>query len=221
MSPQPRPRKKRPEKLNLRRSCLLGLAVWGAWAALLPTVWAQATPALASPRPVASPSTSTAPAAEGWVRGVLGQPRRVGEGRLRFLGMAIYDAVLWSGGPLNARAPLNQPLALELRYLRSLSGARIAQRSLDEMRRQPDFNAAMAEDWLAQLQALLPDVSEGDRIVGAYWPGEGLEFWVNGRLAGRVTDPVLARLFMGIWLAPQTSEAPLRERLLGLKEASP
>lgn len=155
------------------------------------------------------------------MRGALRQPRRVGEGRLRFFGMAIYDAVLWRGAQWSASTPLGQPLALELRYLRSLSGQRIAQRSLDEMRRQPDFDATKASDWLAQMQALFPDVTDGDRIVGAYWPGEGLEFWVNGRWAGRVTDPVLARLFMGIWLAPQTSEAQLRERLLGLNEAAP
>jgi hypothetical protein len=57
----------------------------------------------------------------------------VGSGTLRYFGLRIYDATLWSPGGVWASG---QPFALELRYARSFDGAAIARRSIEEMRAQ-------------------------------------------------------------------------------------
>ncbi len=146
--------------------------------------------------------------------------RLQGEATLRFWGLRIYHARLWTRPDFRAEpqaAPLaDQALLLELQYLRDLQGPAIAERSLQEMRRSPDFPEAQATRWLATLQRLLPDVRAGDRLSGQYLPGQGLQFWHNDRLLGRVDDLDLARRFMGIWLAPTTSEPAMRLALLGL-----
>jgi hypothetical protein len=140
--------------------------------------------------------------------------RLQGSGGLRFLGLRVYLARLWSA----ERAVVDDwmlPLALEIEYQRKLVGAQIAERSLAEMRRQREIAADAAERWLAAMKELFPDVDAGHRLTGVHRPGEGVRFFHNGRLRGEVRDPEFARLFFGIWLARETSEPSLRAALLG------
>jgi hypothetical protein len=146
---------------------------------------------------------------------VLEGARLQGEGRLRFLGLAVYDARLWAPAPVPADQWAGQPLALELRYARALHGRKIAERSIEEMRRQAEIPAEQARGWLDALARLIPDVEDGDRLTGVQHPGAAAQFFYNGALRGEVRDPVFTRLFFGIWLSPQTSEPALRHRLLG------
>jgi hypothetical protein len=145
------------------------------------------------------------------------QARSTGYGRLRFMGLRVYDARLWraesEGAALDDWG--TQPLALEIRYLRALEGKQIAERSLDEMRRQGDINPDTAQGWLAQMVKLFPNVKNGDRLTGLNLPGEGARFYLNGQRRGEVRDTEFARRFFGIWLAPQSSDSKLRAALLG------
>jgi hypothetical protein len=142
-----------------------------------------------------------------------------GTGRLRYFGLRIYEARLWAPATVTAADWARAPLALELQYARSLVGRLIAQRSLDEMRRQGDLDAAKAERWLGRMKELFPDVSEGDRITGVQRPGETTRVFFNGALRGEVRDAEFTRLFFGIWLSPQTSEPAMRDTLLGAAKA--
>jgi hypothetical protein len=147
------------------------------------------------------------------VAALLPAARLQGSARLRFLGLAVYDARLWSG-PRAVGDDWDVPLALEIVYLRALEGARIAERSLAEMRRQGEIDPGTADRWLQAMTAVFPDVREGDRITGVGKPREAARFFVNGRLRGEVGDGEFARRFFGIWLSPQTSEPALRRALI-------
>jgi Chalcone isomerase-like len=133
---------------------------------------------------------------------------------LRFFGLRVYDAELWSAAPMTLESWRDQPFALALSYHRALKGPEIAKRSLVEMRRQGPIAEADANRWLAEMQAAFPDVAEGDRITGRHEPGQGARFFVNGRLQREVREPAFATRFFGIWLSPQTSEPAMREALL-------
>ncbi|MCV2360619.1 chalcone isomerase family protein [Paucibacter sp. TC2R-5] len=141
--------------------------------------------------------------------------RQLAQAQMRFFGLLIYDIRLWAKDAVDAQNWPQQVLALELEYARSLSGTEIAKRSLTEMRRQSEIGSEQAQRWLAEMEAAFPDVKAGDRISGLNEPGAGINFFVNGRLQRSIKDPVFSRLFMGIWLAPQTSEPKLRKQLLG------
>lgn len=143
----------------------------------------------------------------------------IGEGRLRYLGLHVYDIRLWAPNAQAARMPESKPLALELEYARSLDGKAIAERSLKEMQGIDSVDAAQAERWLAQMQRIFPDVKAGDRITGVQQPGEAALFFVNGQARGEVRDADFTRLFFGIWLSPRTSQPRLREALLGTRES--
>ena len=184
----------RPAAAVTRRAWLLAAGV--AWAG----------PAL---------SQTANPAAPAELAADLPQARLQGRGRLRFLGLRIYDIRLWAGASPVGAQWAGVPLALELEYARSLDGAQIAERSLVEMQRQAEPAADTAERWLSAMKKIFPDVRAGDRITGLNLPGQGARFFHNGVLRGEVRDTEFARLFFGIWLSPRTSEPALRESLLG------
>jgi Chalcone isomerase-like len=81
------------------------------------------------------------------------------------------------------------------------------------------MGAELETRWEAQMRALFPDVKTGDRITGVHQPRTGAVFWSNARLLGEIRDPAFAKLFFGIWLAPQTSEPQLRQALLAQAKA--
>lgn len=135
-----------------------------------------------------------------------------GQHLMRFFGLSIYDIQLWVAPGF--RPGQDVDLALSLTYRRSLSGAAIAQRSLDEMARQGPIAPAQAQAWLEAMTRLFPDVGAGDRLTGHYRVGQGVQFWFNGQPRGGVSDADFARRFFDIWLGPQTSEPALRAALL-------
>lgn len=193
------------KQLSRRRALRLGAT--GALVALglAPGVraMAQATEASAS---LALPTElqTTLPAAQ-----------LLGSGRLRFLGLSIYDSRLWVPSGFNAASYVQSPFALELIYRRGLTGKLIAERSLKEMRRQGNFSAAQEQAWLQAMEQAFPDVKDGDRITGLHTPGVGARFWFNGQARATVADADFSRVFFGIWLSAASSEPQLRSQLLG------
>jgi hypothetical protein len=183
-----------------RRAALGQLAGWASLALAGPSAQAQ-SPGAAPPPELAAEWPSAA-------------PRLQGQARFRFFGLHIYDLRLWAPQPLRAATLSEQPLALELIYARGLEGGRIAQRSLDEMRRAGPLDEPTAQRWLAAMRGLFPDVAEADRITGVQVPGERARFHVNAKPAGEVREAEFARRFFGIWLAPHSSEPALRQQLL-------
>ena len=137
-----------------------------------------------------------------------------GAARLRFFGFDVYDSKLWVGSGFKATDYAKSPFALELSYLRSLSGAAIAERSIKEMRRVGPISAEQEARWLKAMQEAFPDVKAGDRIVGLHTPGTGARFWYNGQSRPAVPDTEFSRYFFGIWLHDNTSEPKLRTSLL-------
>jgi Chalcone isomerase-like len=162
-------------------------------------------------------TTADAPPAE--VSANLAQAQLLGLGRLRFMGLRVYEARLWVPGNVeaaNVKAEwVAQTLALDIRYQRALKGALIAERSLQEMRRQGDIAPEVADRWLAAMTTLFPDVAKDSRLTGLNLPGVGVRFFVNGSARGDVRDPEFARFFFGIWLSPKSSEPSMRDALLG------
>ncbi|WP_372659477.1 chalcone isomerase family protein [Hydrogenophaga sp.] len=149
------------------------------------------------------------------VAATLAEPRLMGSATLRFFGLKIYQARLWTEAGFAANAFQRHTFALELQYARALNGPEIAERSLKEMRRENTLDAARSQAWQTAMQAAFPDVVEGDRLTGLYRPGQATPFYFNGQLRSTVDDPSFGPAFFGIWLSPGTSEPDLRRRLLG------
>jgi hypothetical protein len=148
------------------------------------------------------------------LRNVLRTPRLVGKERFTYWGFEVYDASLWANATFVAEDWGKQLLVLELRYLRNFQGADIAQRSMDEMQGQRPLSDTQKKNWLATLQALIPNVRAGESITGVYAPDKGMQLLHQDRILGELRDPEFAQRFLGIWLAPETSQRKLRQQLL-------
>jgi hypothetical protein len=143
-----------------------------------------------------------------------------GEGPLRWFGLTLYQARLWSAETFEPMRWEHHGFALELIYARSLSGARIAEASLELMQAQRatrEESTSRDATWLRLMRTSFPDVQAGDRIVGIY-PGAqaGCRFVHNLRTTGETPDSDFARAFFAIWLDPKTREPGLRKALLSL-----
>ncbi|MEX0958293.1 MAG: chalcone isomerase family protein [Burkholderiales bacterium] len=157
-------------------------------------------PAVAIP-PLPAPVAQTAPGL---------QP--VGEGRLRWFGLHIYDAALWAS---DSNWSIDRAFALDIRYARSISAQRLVSTTLDEMRRLGFTDETTLARWAQALARVFPDVQRGERITGVNRPGEGVLFFHDGRPTGNVGESEFARAFFAIWLDPRTREPKLRESLIG------
>ena len=199
--------------------------LWVAAPVVMALALALCQPAIASTEALPEPNNQRQRGAAEAAMGSAAHPqlpgsRLRGEGKLRFLGLGIYQARLWTSPSFRADQALDHPVVLELTYLRDFEGDTIAQRSLDEMRRAGPLSEAQAQRWLAAMQRLFPNVRSGERVTGMHQPGQGASFWVDGRPLGEIADPEFGRRFFGIWLAPSTSQPGLRLSLLGLATSS-
>ncbi len=137
----------------------------------------------------------------------------VGSGRLNVLFWEVYDAKLFAPEGVWQE---QQPFALQLSYLRDISGKQIADKSAEEMRRLEVAGEMKLADWHAQMRRIFPDVEKGDTITGIYTKGGETIFYFNGEEAGRISEPEFGKAFFDIWLSQHTTAPDLRKKLLGL-----
>ena len=176
-----------------------------------------ASAAAASGTTATDPAVTQAPAA---VRAALAQARLQGQGVLRWFGLKIYEARLWTGGESLDPARYEQAaFALDLRYARALDGAAIAQASHKEITRLGFGSAEQRAAWLDAMHRIFPDVTDGDRITGVHHPDRGVAFYRNDVPIGRIDAPGFGRAFFAIWLDCRTVAPDVRNALLGLAGA--
>jgi len=145
----------------------------------------------------------------------LGDARAAGSGRLTWFGLHVYDARLYvPAGGIDPRRYAEHPFALELTYARTLAGRAIAERSSAEIARLGLGTEEQRARWLQAMTALFPDVRSGQRLAGVHVPLRGTEFYLDGRLLGRIDDPAFGAAFFAIWLDARTVAPDLRASLL-------
>lgn len=135
-----------------------------------------------------------------------------GGGLLTFFGISVYDGWYWSAAP---GWPQTGPHALDLHYHRSLDGAKIAERSVEEITKLGLGSAADRVRWGAAMTRVFPDVKPGDRLTGINVGNGVVRYFYNGKPIGDIGDAGFADAFFGIWLDPDSSRADFRKKLLG------
>ncbi|MFN5235025.1 MAG: hypothetical protein ACK5CK_11015, partial [Burkholderiaceae bacterium] len=91
---------------------------------------------------------STALANSGGLKQALPDATVIGSGSFRWFGLKLYDASLWAvRGSFNPDNWQSASLALELNYARTLEGRRIAEASIDEMKKLGIGTPAQHKAW--------------------------------------------------------------------------
>jgi hypothetical protein len=137
----------------------------------------------------------------------------VGRGVLTYVFWDIYAATLYA--PHGKWDPA-KPFALSLEYYRDLDGKDIADRSVQEMRKEGFTDEVKLATWNAQLKTIFPDVKDGSVLSAIYLPGKETVFYSGDNTIGSIKGDDFGRCFFGIWLGQKTSAPELRRALLGL-----
>ena len=144
-----------------------------------------------------------------YISSELNQANLQGSGTLTFFGFHIYDAALYRGSKISSA-----DFALDLRYQKSLSGAAIANRTTEEMKKI-GVPGVQADAWGKELAGFMPNVEPGQNLTAVYNVKQGTTFMYDGKRIAQIQGADFAKAFFGIWLDQKTSIPKLREQLLG------
>jgi hypothetical protein len=146
--------------------------------------------------------------------------RKVGGGELKWLGMSIYDASLWTSSGRYAGFGGNDTVALSLWYQRAFTRDDLISITETAWRRLGQPDSAQRARWLAELQLAWSDVAPGENVTTVVVPGGPTRFYdQRGRFA-QVDDPAFGPAFLAIWLDPRSVVRDLRRQLLGGRDAA-
>ncbi|MGA1294201.1 MAG: chalcone isomerase family protein, partial [Burkholderiaceae bacterium] len=146
-----------------------------------------------------------------WFQGQSLSYRLRGQANMRWFGLLLYEARLWTLDAFDSKHWADQRFALELVYARSFDGAKIAQASLELMQAQHGKVTERDRQWLAWMQQSFPNIQAKDRLLGLHQGAkEGCRFVHNRQVRLDIPDAQFAKAFFGIWLDPRTTEPALR-----------
>lgn len=146
--------------------------------------------------------------------------RKVGGGELKWLGLRIYDASLWTSTGRYAGPGTGDTVALSLWYQRAFKRDELLGITETAWRKLGQPDATQRERWLAELRRAWSDVAPGQNVTTVVVPGGPTRFYdQRGRFA-KVDDPAFGPAFLAIWLDPRSVVSDLRRQLLGGRDAA-
>ncbi len=151
--------------------------------------------------------------AAGW-RQDLPQAKLIGSGDLRWFGLHIYSARLWTESP--TFDPKNS-FALELTYQRNITRERFVDTSVDEIKRLygNGISNEILQRWRSHMEKAFTDVKSGDQLIGVHLPKIGCRFYSRDKLLAEINDTDFADAFFAIWFDPRSKDSGLRKQLTG------
>lgn len=136
----------------------------------------------------------------------------VGRGVLSYAFWDIYEATLYAP---EGRWKPSAPFALSIEYYHAIDGKSIADKSVQEMRKQGFDDEVKLATWYRQMKNIFPDVAAGTVLSAVHIPGKETRFYRGSKVIGSIKDQRFARAFFNIWLGEKSSEPKLRRALLG------
>ena len=105
--------------------------------------------------------------------------------------------------------------SMRLSMLRSLAGTKITEAIDEGFERNSKAQRDALRARLARLDAMFPDVAEGDIIALTYVPGKGTIVAVKGAEKGVIEGKDFADALFAVWLGPSPVQDDLKKALLG------
>ncbi|MDP2492965.1 hypothetical protein Q8W25_03010 [Shimia thalassica] len=145
-------------------------------------------------------------------RAGLGEAERLGEATIRWLGVPIYEAAVFT--PKAQAFEWNAPMALELTYRRGFAKGQLLEATMKEIIRvegtrsdTPALQTALADCYR--------EVKPGDRVVAVSTSPDRLSLYQNSIRLCDLGFQNIQKRFLGIWLSGDSRIARLGPRLKG------
>lgn len=135
-----------------------------------------------------------------------------------FLKVKVYVAALYLVQKQSDAAQIlgvDKPWRLELRFLRDVDGADIRDAFSEGFDKSTGGKAEALKPRIDAMNALVPDLKEGDRMAFTHVAGQGVAVAVNDAAKGQVEGADFAAAMLGIWLGPEPPNDELKAGLLG------
>ena len=136
---------------------------------------------------------------------------------LTYLWADVYAAALYAPADTRAKLAWDQQKALRLvlYYFRDIDRNDVIKAATTTLERQhAPATLARLKPELEQLHARFRNIRSGDRYALDFQPGRGLSLEINDQVVFSSRNDELAKVYLGIWLAPKGLSDSLRNTLL-------
>lgn len=140
----------------------------------------------------------------------------VGAGELKWFGLPVYEASLWTPEGEFDAVDRHQQVALIIDYARNIPSDKLVDSARSEWQRL-GIRDPRTESWCEQVARIWPDVTPGDQITTIVERGGPTRFFFNQREIGSIADPDFGPALLDIWLHPQSRSSRLRRALTGAR----
>lgn len=139
--------------------------------------------------------------------------KEVGRARFTVLFWDIYNSSLYtkSGNYIHQYSP--ESILFKIEYLKDITSDDLLQRTVQQWQHLDVLESKYAH-YLPKLKSIWPNISAGDSLVLLVKKDISI-FYFNNVQIGVIHEKEFSKLFLDIWLSPKTSQAKLREKLLG------
>lgn len=138
---------------------------------------------------------------------------KVGQTRLSVYFWDVYDATLYSP---SGKYKQDERQALLLAYLRDIKAKDLIETTEEEWQKL-ELNSDKHEQWLEKLDAIWPDIKEGDCLLLVEKKDGTAEFYQGDKLLGEIEDKDFTEQFLAIWLSENSRFESERNELIGEK----
>lgn len=141
------------------------------------------------------------------------QFNEIGKAKFSVLFWDIYQSTLFAKGQEYAYFDHNQPVMLKINYLKDISKDELIERTAEQWQHLGIESADVA-DYTKALAKLWPNIQAGDSLA-LLLDSQSSTFYYNDQFLGQGPVGSFGRVFLDIWLSPNTSQPKLRQQLLG------
>jgi len=141
-----------------------------------------------------------------------------GAGLRKKLLFKVYVAALYVETPSKDGAAVissSEVKRMRLSILRSLKGSQVTDAISEGFERNSKDQLPKLEARLHKLEAMIPDVKEGDEIVFTWVPDKGVLVSVRGTDRGAIEGRDFGDALLSVWLGPNPVQEDLKKALLG------
>ncbi|WP_299267846.1 chalcone isomerase family protein [uncultured Psychrosphaera sp.] len=138
---------------------------------------------------------------------------KVGSAQFSVLFWDIYNSHLFTkSGRYEENS--DQDVIFKIEYLKDISADELIKRTVEQWQHLK-YKKSDYEAFIPRLKSLWPNISAGDSLT-LYRNNQSTEFYFNNMNIGVIDNEEFYKLFLAIWLSPDTSEPELRQSLIGV-----
>jgi hypothetical protein len=106
-----------------------------------------------------------------------------------------------------------QPLLFKIKYLRDITQKDLIEKTIEQWKHLA-INEKKYLHYITLLQTMWPNIKTGDSLALLITENKS-DFYFNDNFIGSISGEDFGKLFLAIWLSPNTSKPKLRKQLLG------